>query len=190
MIMAEEKTRERFPDRNNRENNRDSSDRRNFSNNEHQDRKRGPENTVTIADKTKKFSKFRRSEDIKNMHCIWHPQGNHTTGDSRIFIDRYARKGKHKDKEEDNKKKDEDNPEDKGFQKPKETVTIIFSGVPGSRSMHQDKLALCSIMAAEPAVPRYLNWSQSPIQFSRVRSNYSRDDNHQGPNRCRSWTQH
>jgi hypothetical protein len=30
MIMAEEKTRERFLDRNNRENNRDSSDRRNF----------------------------------------------------------------------------------------------------------------------------------------------------------------
>jgi hypothetical protein len=30
MIMAEEKTRERFPDRSNRENNRDNSDRRNF----------------------------------------------------------------------------------------------------------------------------------------------------------------
>jgi hypothetical protein len=39
---AEEKTRERFPDRNNQENNRDISDRRIFSNNEHQDRKRGP----------------------------------------------------------------------------------------------------------------------------------------------------
>jgi hypothetical protein len=35
MIMAEEKIRERFPDRNNRENNRDSSNGRNFSNNEH-----------------------------------------------------------------------------------------------------------------------------------------------------------
>jgi hypothetical protein len=33
LIMAEEKMRERFPDRNNQENNRDSSDRRNFSNN-------------------------------------------------------------------------------------------------------------------------------------------------------------
>jgi hypothetical protein len=33
--MVEEKMRERFPDRNNRENNRDSSDRRNFSNNGH-----------------------------------------------------------------------------------------------------------------------------------------------------------
>jgi hypothetical protein len=44
---------------------------------------------------------------------------------------------------------------------------VIFSEVLGSRSKHQDKLALHSIMAAEPAVPRYLNWSQYPIQFSR-----------------------
>jgi hypothetical protein len=39
-------------------------------------------------------------------------------------------------------------------------VAVIFSGVSGSRSKHQDKLALRSIMAVEPAVPRYLNWSQ------------------------------
>jgi hypothetical protein len=68
-----------------------------------------------MADKTKKFSKFRRFEDIENMHCIWHSQGNHTAGDCRIFIDRCTRKGKNKDKQEDNKKKDEDNTEDKGF---------------------------------------------------------------------------
>jgi hypothetical protein len=69
------------------------------------------------------------------------------------------KKRKNKDKQEDNKKKDEDNTEDKGFQQPKGTVTIIFSSVSGSRSKHQDKLALRSIMAAEPAVPRYLSWS-------------------------------
>jgi hypothetical protein len=157
VIMAEENTRERSPDRNNRENNSDSSDRRNFSNNKHQDRKRGPNNTVAMADKMKKFSKFKRFEDIENMHGIWHPQENHTTGDCRIFIDRYARKGKNKDKKEDNQKKDEDNPEDKVFQQSKRIVAVIFSGVPSSRSKHQDKLALRSIMAAEPAVPRYLN---------------------------------
>jgi hypothetical protein len=49
------------------------------------------------------------------MHYIWHPQGNHITGDYRIFIDQYVRKGKNKDKQEDNKKKDKDNMEDKGF---------------------------------------------------------------------------
>jgi lipopolysaccharide biosynthesis protein len=70
MIMVEEKTKERFPYRNNRENNRDNSDRRNFSNIRHPDRKRGPDNTVAMADKTKKNSKFRRFEDIENMHCI------------------------------------------------------------------------------------------------------------------------
>jgi hypothetical protein len=53
--MVEEKTRERFSDRNNRENNRDSSDRRNFSNNGYQDRKRGPDNIVAMAHKMKKF---------------------------------------------------------------------------------------------------------------------------------------
>jgi hypothetical protein len=45
----------------------------------HPDRKHGPDNTITMADKTKKFSKFRWFKDIENMHCIWHPQGNHTT---------------------------------------------------------------------------------------------------------------
>jgi hypothetical protein len=49
----------------------------------------------------------------------------------------------------------------------KGTVVVIFSGVPGSRTKHQDKLALHSIMATEPATPRYLNWSQYPTQFSR-----------------------
>jgi hypothetical protein len=66
---------------------------------------------------------------------------------------------KNKDKQEDNKKNDEDNTEDKGFQQLKGTVAVIFSGVSVSRSKHQDKLALHSIVAAEPAVPRYLNWS-------------------------------
>jgi hypothetical protein len=113
--MTEENMKERFVNRNNRGNNRDNSDRRNFSNNGHQDRKRGPDNTVAMADKTKKLSKCRSFEDIENMHCIWHPQENHKTGDCRIFIDRYASKGKNKDKEEDNQKKDKDNPEDKGF---------------------------------------------------------------------------
>jgi hypothetical protein len=47
----------------------------------------------------------------------------------------------------------------KGFQQQKEIVAVIFSRVIGSRSKHQDKLALYSIVAAEPTVPRYLNWS-------------------------------
>jgi hypothetical protein len=60
-------------------------------------------------------------------------------------------------------KKDKDNPKDKGFQQLKGIVAVIFSGVSGSRSKHQDNLAVRSIMAAEPAVPRYLNWPQYPI---------------------------
>jgi hypothetical protein len=98
MIIVEEKTRERFPNRNNR----DNSDRQNYRNNGHQGRKREPDNTVAVVDKSKKFSKFKKFEDTENMHCIWHPQGNHITGDSRIFLDRYTRKGNNGDKKEDN----------------------------------------------------------------------------------------
>jgi hypothetical protein len=58
IIMAKEKTRERFSDRNNQENNRDNSDRRNFSNIGHPDRKRGPNSTVAMVDKTKKKFKI------------------------------------------------------------------------------------------------------------------------------------
>jgi hypothetical protein len=100
MITAEEKTQERFPDRNNR----DNPDRKNHRNNGHQDKKRGPDNTIAVADKLKK-SKFRKFKDIENMHCIWHPQGNHTTGDYRIFLDRYTRKGNKGDKKEDDQKR-------------------------------------------------------------------------------------
>ena len=71
------------------------------------------------------------------------------------------------DTQEDNQKKDEDNHEDKRFQKSRGTIAVIFAGAPDSRSKHQEKLALQTIMAAEPATPRYLNWSQYPIQFSR-----------------------
>ena len=74
MITAEEKTRERFPDRNNR----DNPDKQNHRNNRQQERKHGPDNTVAVTDKSRKFSKPRRYDDIENMHCILHPKGNHT----------------------------------------------------------------------------------------------------------------
>ena len=64
-------------------------------------------------------------------------------------------------------KKEGDNHEDKGFQKSRGTVVVIFARVPDSRSKHQEKLVLRTIMAAEPAIPRYLNWSEYPIQFLR-----------------------
>jgi hypothetical protein len=53
MITAEEKTRERFLD----QNNRDNPNRQNHLNNGHQDRKCGIDNTMAVADKAKKFSK-------------------------------------------------------------------------------------------------------------------------------------
>jgi hypothetical protein len=117
-------------------NNQDHPDRQNHRNNGHQDRKRGPDNTIVVTDKSKKFSKFKKFEDIKNMHCIWHHQGNHITEDCRIFLDRYTRKGNNGDKKEDNQKKDENNPGDKEFQQSKGTVAVIFARILGSRSKH------------------------------------------------------
>jgi hypothetical protein len=64
--------------------------------------KRGPNNTVAMPVKSKKFSKFKMFEDIENMHCIWHPQENYTTRDCCIFLNKYTRKGNNGDKKEDN----------------------------------------------------------------------------------------
>jgi hypothetical protein len=122
MITVKEKMQERFSDRNNR----DNPDRRNHRNNGHQDRNRRLDNTIAVADKSKKFSKFKKFEDIENMHCIWHPQRNHITGDCCIFLDRYIRKGNNRDKKEDNQKKDEENPGDKGFQQSKGTLAVMM----------------------------------------------------------------
>ena len=155
MINAEEKTRERFPDKNNR----DNPDKQNHRNNRHQERKRGPDNIVAMTDKSKKFLKPRRYDDIENMHCILHPNGKHIIGNCYTFNEWYTRKDSKGNTKEDSQKKEEDNHEDKGFQKSRGTVAVIFAGALDSRSKHQEKLALRTIMAAEPATPRYLNWS-------------------------------
>ena len=81
MITVEEKTRERFLDRNNR----DNPDRQNPRNNRHQERKCGLDNTIAMADKSKKFSKPKRYDDIENMRCILHPNGKHTIGNCHTF---------------------------------------------------------------------------------------------------------
>jgi hypothetical protein len=159
MIAAEEKIQERFPDRNNRYN----SDRWNHHGNGEHGKKRRPDNTVAVADKNKKsyrprrFEEPRKIKEIKNMPCMYHPGGRHTMGSCRIFQEKYTKRETKSDQKEENQKRDGNNPIDKGFQESKGFVAVIFSGVLGSRSKHQDKLALRTIMAAEPATPRYLN---------------------------------
>ena len=53
------------------------------------------------------------------------------------------------------------------YQEPQRQLAVIFSGVPNTRNKRQEKLAHRAIMAAEPATPRYLDWSEYPIQFTR-----------------------
>ena len=102
MITAEEKTRERFPDRNNR----DNPDRQNPRSNRHQERKRGPDNTVAMANKSKKFTKPRRYDDIENIRCPLHPNGKHTIRNCYTFNERYTRKDSKGNNKEDNQKKE------------------------------------------------------------------------------------
>jgi hypothetical protein len=78
MIMAKEKTREIFLDKNNRENNRHNSDRRNFPNIGHLDKKRGPDNTVAMANKTKKISQNLGGLKISRI-CTVHGTHKETT---------------------------------------------------------------------------------------------------------------
>ena len=101
MITAEEKTRERFPERSNR----DNPDRQNHRNTRHQERKRGLDNTIAVADKSRKFSKPRRYDDIENMQCILHPKANHTTRNCYTFNEQYIRKDSKGNTKKDNQKK-------------------------------------------------------------------------------------
>ena len=101
MITAEEKTRERFLERSNR----DNPDKQNHRNNRHQERKRGPDNTVAVTDKSRKFSKPRRYDDIESMLCPLHPNGKHTIGNCYTFNERYTRKDSKGSTKEDNQKK-------------------------------------------------------------------------------------
>ena len=95
-----------------------------------------------MADKSKKFTKPRRYDDIENMRCPLHPNGRHTIGNCYTFNERYTRKDSKGNNKEDNQKKEEDNHDDKGFQISRGTIAIIFAGILDSRSKHQEKLAL------------------------------------------------
>jgi hypothetical protein len=156
--LQQKKERERYLD----QDNRDNSNRRNNQNNGH-NKKHAPDNMVATADKNKKFFKNKRPEkpeELESMPCIWHLGSRHTTRECYFFFKRYMRIDNKSNGKEDDQKKEEGDQGDNGFQNPKGTVAVIFSGVLGSRSKHQNKQALRTIMAAEPATPRYLNWSQ------------------------------
>jgi hypothetical protein len=116
VIMAEEKTRERFLDRNNRENNRDNSDRRNFQT---MDTRTGSVDPTTPSQWLIERRSFKSSGNLKILRiCIVFGTRKETTqqGITESSLIGMQEKEKNKNKEEDNKKEDEDNPKDKSFQ--------------------------------------------------------------------------
>lgn len=114
-------------------------------------------------DKSKKSSKPRQFEDLCGLPCPFHKNSRHTAVECRQLKDLGFNSKDDKGKDKDNNKKDEEDQDDQGYQHPKGVVAVIFAGVPTSSSKRQEKLALWDIMAAEPATPKYLNWSKYPI---------------------------
>jgi hypothetical protein len=161
MIASEERTKARFGD------GRGNCDD-DVGNQGNQNRKRRPNNMVAFANKGKKSSKPRRFQDLENLPCPWHPNSNHTTADCRSFKNYTQKSDNNKGKKKyGNDKPDQEYQGDRGFQKSKGMVNVIFTGVPRTKSKQQEKLALCTISASLPTSPKYLNWSKYPISFSR-----------------------
>ena len=103
------------------------------------------------------------------MPCHLHPGSGHKLKDYSIFNERY--KGIQRYRKEENKKEDEPIREEKkaegDFQEAQRQLMVIYSRVPDARKKQQEKLAHRAIMAAEPVIPRFLDWSEYPIQFTR-----------------------
>jgi hypothetical protein len=167
MIASEEQTRERFLGCN-WQDNRDNRGHYFRGNHGGQpDRKQGPDNNLAFVEKSKKPIRF---EDLLGLPCPFHKNAKHTVAECRQLKDLGFHSKDDKGKGKDNSKKDGEDQGDGGnFQHyPKGVVNVIFAGVLASTSKRrQEELTLWDIMAGEPATPKYLNWSEYPIQFSR-----------------------
>lgn len=170
LISSEERTRHRFPDE------RNNPDRRGRPDNRPYDKRPRQENMIAATSNKRNFQhnsakeyKDKKIMEFENMPCYLHPGSSHKLKDCNIFNERY--KGSRRYKKEENKKEDEPIREEKkaegDFQEAQRQLMVIYSGVPSVRSKQQEKLARRAIMAAEPATPRYLDWSEYPIQFTR-----------------------
>jgi hypothetical protein len=119
-------------------------------------------------DRSKKSNKNNKKfKDLKNLLCPFHNNAKHTVAECRQLqeLGFYVKSNKGKGKANNNKDGD-DNP-NLGFQQPKGAIAVIFIGVPSLSHKRTGKLALRDILAREPATPKYLNWSEYPIQFSK-----------------------
>ena len=115
-------------------------------------------------DRSKKSNKNNKKfEDLKNLFCPFHKNAKHTTTECRQLqeLGFYAKTNKGKDKTNNNKNGDDN--ADPGFQQSKDQIAVIFVGLPTSSNKRSGKLALQDIMAGEPSIPKYLNWSEYPI---------------------------
>lgn len=105
----------------------------------------------------------KRVRDFENMKCPLHPGAAHRIKECSVFQEQYQNYQRRSDKTEERPK--EEKKLEGNFQEAKGAL-MIYSGVPDARGKRQEKLAHRAIMAAKPATPKYLEWSEYPIQFT------------------------
>jgi len=171
-VDEEEQERSRFPHRNNDNNGKRNNDHGGSSNQRDPARKRKPDNVVGAIDRTPRGKKagqpqYQFDKILHNKKCPIHPKSNHSMFECTIIrkslqspLPDAPKKKPNKD-DNDNDKKDPD-----GFQKPENTVNVIFGGDPSFFKRAQ-KLLLQEILSVDPAIQRPLKYSEVPITFSR-----------------------
>lgn len=180
LISSEERTRDRFLDSRDNHKRRSRPDNRPYDNRPYDsrsyDKRPRQDNMVAVTSNKRNFS-YRESRDYKekkikefeNMPCHLHPGSSHRLKDCTMFKEQYRTGQEYRkktDKAEEGSTKEEK--EEGYFQEAKsKLVNVIYSGVPNTRGKRQEKLAHRAILAAEPTTPRYLDWSEYPIQFIR-----------------------
>ncbi|XP_066360871.1 uncharacterized protein [Miscanthus floridulus] len=183
LILSEERTRHRFA--------RDNPENRGKLDQRQQDKRSRQDDMVATTDNKRRYNnnnynssynngssnnyrnnnyRERRPESLENLPCHIHLGSGHKLVDCFTFQQQFVkRENGHQNNAE--KKQDEPKKEEKkaqgDYQEPQHQLAVIFSGAPNVRSKQQEKLEHRAIMAAELATPRYLNWSEYPIQFTR-----------------------
>ncbi|XP_066341615.1 uncharacterized protein [Miscanthus floridulus] len=94
--------------------------------------------------------------------------------DAKAYRDEENKTAKKRNAREDDSRKDPEHPKDANtaFQDPSKTVGTIFGGAAASKNKRKQKLTTRQVLSVSNndtiADPRYLNWSEYPITFSRA----------------------
>jgi hypothetical protein len=172
----EDKMRERFPRRNDKNmrctnDNRTDKSQWDYSG---PSQKRKPDDLVKAVDRPLRGRKTTTQEEFKKLlqkKCPWHPGANHAAIDCYHLRRTFSNPSSNKKNKPADKEPEEDDQGDKShnakFQDASKNINVIFGDDEEISSRREQKLLLREIMSIEPVVPRPLRWSEVPISFSR-----------------------